>query len=142
MEKDEYIEPSTKARVLLIIYFALLALLVFIAKSETDQLQFSEYSTRQQLDNSIQSFKELINYLLVFTVIQAMMFSTYFVLIANKSIKTGRFPPKGTRVIKRTRIVRGKKAFHSALITYFFALFVWLLVLIPAYLKWILNEFT
>ena len=142
MKSNEYIEPSTKARILLIIYFTLLALLVFIAKTETDQFQFTENTTQEQLDNSIQSFKELIDYLLVFTVLQAMLFSTYFILIANKAIRTGKFPPAGTGVIKRTKIVQGKKAFYSACLTYFFALSMWLPILVPAYLKWFLNELT
>ncbi len=141
MKKDEYIEPSTNARILLITYFALLALLVFVAKTETDQFQLADEVTQEQLDNSVQSVKELINYLFVFTVLQAMLFSTYFVLIANKSIRTGRFPPIGSRVIQRTKIVQGKKALYSACLTYIFALTVWLPVLIPAYLTWLLKEF-
>jgi len=142
MKSDEYIEPSTRARILLIIYFVLLALLIFIAKTETDQYQFTENATQEQLDKSIQSFKELINYLLVFTVLQAMLFSAYFILLANKAITTGKFPPIGTGVIKRTKVVQGKKAFYSAYLTYFFALSMWLPILVPAYLKWFLNEFT
>jgi hypothetical protein len=142
MKDDEYIEPSTKVRILFIIYFAFLVFLVFVGKTETDQFQFTENATQEQLDNSIQSFKELINYLLVFTVLQAILFSTYFVLIANKSIRTGKFPPVGIRVIKRTKIVQGERAFYSACLTYFLALSMWLLILVPAYLKWFLNEFT
>lgn len=142
MKRDRYIEPSTRARILTIIYIAFLAILVFIAKNETDQFQLPEKATQEQIDGSLQSLRELIDYLLAFTVLQAILFSTYLVLIANKSIRTGRFPPTGFGVIRRTRIIHGKKAFYGACLTYFLALCAWLPILVPLYLKWFLNEFT
>jgi hypothetical protein len=139
MENDGYVEPSTSARVLLVIYIALLALLVFLAKTEIDYLQLTDGSTSEQLQDSIRSLRNLIHYLLIVTVLQAMLFSPYFVLLGYRSIKTGRFPPQGTRVIKRTRIVQGKKATQSAYVSFVFALVTWLLVLFPLCLEWMLT---
>ena len=142
MNEGKFIEPSNKARFFLLGYIVLLALIVFYLKTEFDNILPAGNASQEQLDMAIASVGKMIDYLLLFTVLQAILFSAYFVMLANQSIKSGQFPPPGTAVVKRTRISTGRKAFFSACLAYLIAVFMWCLILIPQYLKWILAQFT
>ena len=137
---DEYIEPSTGARVLLGLYVALLALLIVIVRAKIAPASLGENPSAEQLDQSLAAFGDLVDYLLVFTVVHALPISAYFGKLAHRSMKTGQFPPRGTSVVVRTRILRGRRAVRSAYACYFMALLAWFPVLIPVYLHWVFRE--
>ena len=137
-----FIQANWKARLVLTGYVLLMLLIAISLIYEFDRATPPEDALQKEFHRSIESLRHLINILLVITLIHAVFFCWYFVRLANNSIRAGKFPPPGTWVIVRTEIRTGKRALVSAYATYFLAVFIWLPVAMPVYLKWILEKFT
>lgn len=138
---DQYIQANGNARLVLAGYVALMLLIAFLLLYGLDRATPPENVSQKVLDQSIESLDQLFNILLIITLIHAVFFCWYFVRLATNSIRTGKFPPPGTWVIVKTKIRIGKRALVSAYATYFLAVFMWLPVAIPLYLKWLLEKF-
>ena len=140
MKDDEFLEPSNKARFILFAFLLLLALLIIPLKGGLDSIRPAASASPAELNSAIESLQQMLDYLLLASVCQAILFSSYFVKIARAAMRSGRYPPPGTAVIRRTRVLTGEKAVSSARLTYLFALLIWCPVIVPVYLKWMLNQ--
>jgi hypothetical protein len=139
---DQYIQANLKARIVSFGYIVFMILIAMLLMYGLDDAIPQENASQDELRQSTASLGQQINIFAVFTLIHAIFFCWYFVRLANSSIRTGKFPPPGTWVIVRTKIRTGKSALVSAYASYFLAVFMWLPVAIPVYLKWILGKFT
>ena len=140
MKDDEFLEPSNKARLVLFAFLLLLALIIIPLKGALDSIWPAANASPAELNAAIESLQQMLDYLLLASVCQAILFSSYFVKIARGAIRSGRYPPPGTAVIRRTRVLTGEKAVSSARLSYLYALLMWCLVIVPVYLKWMLNQ--
>jgi hypothetical protein len=142
MQQDnqaESIEASRKAQLLLVGVLVLLAAVYFPVISELRGLQPAPDASPQEIDRSIAAFEQLANYLIIIIVAQSLLFSLWLGRIAGKARACGKFPPPGTWVLKKTRIVTGDSVKRKIAGTYLAAVLVWFPLLLPLSMKWMLG---
>lgn len=130
-----YIEPSNKARVVFALFILILIVAYTSFKVQFDDIQVPKNASLETLNELILEQKKRDKVLLIITLFQSIVFSWYLVLLATKSLKTKKYPPPGTSVVFRTKIVEGRKALVSAVVAYVIAVLVWAPVLFSVLLK-------
>ena len=138
--QTDTIEPSNTARLVLFIYVLVLASGLYFFMQSLETIKPLLESTGEQLQVAILYINSLFNYLLLFTIVQAMLLSWLFIRIAYKAKQQGQFPPDGTWVIVKTRIQSGKQANKPIWFCYISAVIVWLPVGLPIYLMWLVDR--
>ncbi len=139
-QQEDTIEADVRARLLLFAYLVILASGLFLFIDSLNSIKPLLLGESEQLLMAKQYLVGLFDYVLIFSVIHAVVLSILFISIANRARQSGCFPPPGTWVITRTTIKRGDKAKPSTWFCYACALIVWLPVALPIYLTWLLDE--
>ncbi|MES9844055.1 MAG: hypothetical protein ABW131_05350 [Candidatus Sedimenticola sp. 6PFRAG5] len=98
-----------------------------------------EKPTFEAIENTIGLLVVILNNLLILSVIISVSMSYYYLYLAFRIKKTGRYPPPNFVVIRKKKIKWGVKARNSVWFSYLFALLSWLPTLLILYLKWLMT---
>ena len=74
----------------------------------------SEQRTLQQLEESNAKLERINIILEVIVSVLFLIISIYFIQIRIRTLKSGEYPPPGSRVIVKTKVVTGKAAVGNA----------------------------
>ena len=140
LQGDDYIEASVRARWILFVYSVLLLAIVFWFQEFTKDIMALLESDDTDPDKAVSQVRLLIDYLLLLTLLHAVVLSVFMIKTGVETIARGLFPPMGSWVLARTKILGGDAARKYGLMCYFLAFLVCLPVAIPWYLMSLLEE--
>ena len=113
-DTDKFIEASRVARVTLL----LLVLFVFLSWISVDywldSYKLGDNPTIQQLEQSNLDLDRFNLVVIVITETIFLSFSLIFFSVSYRTYKSGEYPPAGSRLLVRTKVIFGKQATRQA----------------------------
>ena len=140
MEDDQYIYPTTRGRMVfgahIIIGLLFFIFFKFIAQS-SDSMEY-ENATIEELQAYTDYLKSFTLTISIVSIIFCLGSTGYYIKKGNKTIKSNQFPPPGTSVPFKTKIVYGRYAKRRGIGCYLLvavllaltSIFVYLIVLL------------
>ncbi|MCP3673468.1 MAG: hypothetical protein GY829_03200 [Gammaproteobacteria bacterium] len=114
MSDTKYIEASWTARFILIALVSIAIISYFWSIELGTSELASEQRTLQQLEESNARLDRTNVILEIIISVLFLAISIYFMQIGIRSLKSGQYPPPGSRVIVKTKVVTGKSALGNA----------------------------
>jgi hypothetical protein len=141
-QHKDIVQPSTKARLLLAFFIMACGYALWLLKTFINNIQLSRDASSAELDTAIQSLENLLDLMLIGSLILSGLMGIYFLALGYQANKSGRYPPPNFAVIRTTKIRRGAQVKISVWLCYLFAVFSWFPATVILYLKWMLAHFT
>ena len=139
-DDEDYINPSRGARWLLALLLLALAFVFVYVIDEIERLTSLEINSDLDVEQAIEGLLRLNEQMLAGSLFVGLLITGLVLRMALAARKTGCFPPPGTPVLVRTKIVRGNKARFRTMLCYLFLVLIWLPLAIPIYIGWLLQN--
>ena len=139
--KAEYVEASSGARVAVFVILVLGLVAVYLVSGLIENISPGKGAASGEIEQAIAKLAAFLDYLLLFSLLLSTTLSVLFIRLGSQTSESGRYPPPGFSVLRRTRILTGNRAKKFAGLSYALAIVAWLPVIATLFLKWLLNGF-
>jgi magnesium-transporting ATPase (P-type) len=139
MDKEDIVYADKNYRKKFIIGFILVAL-VTASLLHYVNVYIDQLSSKQSLDNQFTSVEEVMTFTLLIRSITTIGFAIagiYWISIGYRTLKHNRFPPLGMKVLKDTKIKKGRSAKAMA---YWLFVGAILLITLPNIAFWYMHK--
>jgi hypothetical protein len=140
MVDDLYIEPNRRAQIIVFFEIILAALLFSSLSPIVNYLTPNQNAPLEELEAGAKLLSLLALGANIFGFIISLFWVVYFGSKGYRTLKLGSYPPSGTIVVRRTKILTGRQAIHAGYLSISFAVLMGLFTLLIGYKIWLLTK--
>ena len=140
MVDDLYIEPNRRAQIIVFFVIILVALLFASLSPIVNYLTPSQSAPLEELEAGARLLTLLALGANILGFIISLFWAVYFARKGYRTLKLGSYPPSGTIVVRRTKILTGRQAIRAGYLSISFAVLMALFTLLIGYKIWLLTK--
>ena len=139
MVDDLYIEPNRRAQIIVFFVIILAALLFASLSPIVNYLTPSQSAPLEELEAGARHLSLLALGTNIVGFIVSLLWVVYFGRKGYRTLKYGSYPPSGTIVVRRTKILTGRQAIRAGYLSISFAVLMGLFTLLIGYTIWLFT---